>query len=45
VHAKVVQDLLGHESVLMTLDIYSHGIPALAEQAVHGLAEVLLPSP
>jgi integrase len=29
VHPKIVSDLLGHASVRMTLDIYSHLMPAL----------------
>ena len=45
VHVKVVQELLGHQSALMTLDVYSHAIPALQEQAVHSLASVLLAQP
>lgn len=45
VHVKVVQELLGHESATMTLDVYSHAIPALQEQAVHDLAGALLTRP
>jgi integrase len=45
VHVKVVQELLGHSSAMMTLDVYSHAIPALAEQAVQGLAGMLFPRP
>jgi integrase len=33
VHAKVVQELLGHANVAITLDTYSHVAPELHEQA------------
>ncbi len=36
VHPKVVQELLGHSTVTLTLDTYSHVVPALhAEVAQH----------
>jgi integrase len=38
VHPKVVAGLLGHASVQVTLDTYSAVIPALAEEAVYGMA-------
>jgi site-specific recombinase XerD len=28
-HPKVVQELLGHKSIAITLDIYSHVIPGM----------------
>jgi integrase len=34
VHPKVVQERLGHSSVSMTLDTYSHVVPGLQERAV-----------
>ena len=33
VHPKVVQDLLGHSTIAITLDTYSHVLPALAKEA------------
>ncbi len=33
VHPKVVSERLGHASVIITLDTYSHAIPAMEEQA------------
>ena len=33
VHPKVVSERLGHASVLITLDTYSHAIPAMQEEA------------
>ncbi len=40
-HPKVVQDLLGHSTVLLTLDTYSHVIPALHEQAAQTMDRLL----
>jgi hypothetical protein len=37
VHPKVVSEMLGHASVAITLDIYSHVSPDLQRQAVTGL--------
>jgi integrase len=37
VHPKLVQDLLGHSTISVTLDTYSHVTPALHDQAVHEL--------
>ncbi|GER88990.1 site-specific integrase [Dictyobacter vulcani] len=34
VHPKIVQELLGHSNISMTLDTYSHVLPSLQEQAV-----------
>jgi integrase len=34
VHPKVVQERLGHSSISMTLDTYSHVVPGLQERAV-----------
>ncbi len=33
VHAKVISERLGHASIAITLDTYSHAIPALQEDA------------
>ena len=36
-HPKVVSERLGHTTVAMTLDIYSHAIPAMQQDAAsHG---------
>ncbi|MGD0997587.1 MAG: hypothetical protein ABR941_04630 [Thermoleophilia bacterium] len=32
-HQKVVQERLGHSTIAITLDIYSHAIPAMQEEA------------
>ena len=33
VHPKVVQERLGHSTVAFTLDVYSHSVPAMQEEA------------
>jgi integrase len=47
VHPKVVQELLGHSSITLTLDTYSHVVPSLhVEVAVHmqGIFEPATPN-
>ena len=36
---KVVQEILGHSSIAVTSDIYSHVIPGMKESAVESFAE------
>ena len=43
IHPKVVQERLGHESITMTLDIYSHVAPGLQQAAAERFDEVLNP--
>ncbi len=31
VHPKVVQEILGHSQIAMTLDVYSHELPSMQE--------------
>lgn len=33
VHPKVVQEILGHSQIAMTLDVYSHALPSMQEDA------------
>ena len=40
--AKVVSERLGHASVAITLDTYSHVHPALQEEAAHTVARLIL---
>jgi integrase len=41
VHPKVVSERLGHATVAMTLDIYSHTVPALQQDAATTIAELI----
>ena len=41
VHPKVVSERLGHSTVAMTLDIYSHAIPALQQDAATTVADLV----
>jgi integrase len=41
VHPKVVQERLGHANIAITLDTYSHAVPALEEQAAHTVAALV----
>jgi integrase len=41
VHPKIVSEMLGHSSVSITLDVYSHVIPGLGEAAARAMEEAL----
>jgi integrase len=41
VHVKLVQELLGHSSVAMTIDRYSHVLPSMGEQTANAMDSVL----
>ena len=41
IHPKVVHERLGHSSIEMTLDIYSHVVSGLQEAAAAGFDEML----
>ncbi len=41
VHPKFVQELLGHASVAITLDTYSHMLPGTGSEAVDAMSEAL----
>ncbi|MGI8727762.1 MAG: tyrosine-type recombinase/integrase [Solirubrobacterales bacterium] len=43
VHPKVVQERLGHATISITLDVYSHAIPAMHEEAASRVAALLDP--
>ncbi|HEV2590781.1 MAG TPA: site-specific integrase [Gaiellaceae bacterium] len=44
VHPKVVSERLGHASVTITLDTYSHAIPAMQETAAELVASLVFDS-
>lgn len=41
IHPKVVQEMLGHSSISMTLDLYSHAAPTMHRDAVKRIDVVL----
>ena len=41
VHPKFVQELLGHASVTITLDTYSHMLPGMGGEAADAIGEAL----
>ena len=41
VHPKVVQERLGHSSITVTLDTYSHAIPAMQAEAADVVAALI----
>lgn len=41
VHPKIVQELLGYATILITLDTYSHVLPTIQDQAVAAMENVL----
>ncbi len=41
VHPRVVQERLGHSSIQVTLDVYSHAVPALQGDAAARFAEIV----
>ena len=38
---KIVSEMLGHSSVMITLDVYSHVIPTLQESAAEKIANLV----
>ncbi len=45
VHPKVVQERLGHSTAVFTLQVYSHLVPGIQEQAVADLQAKLFAKP
>jgi integrase len=41
VHAKLVQELLGHATISVTLDTYSHVLPSMTDQTATAMEDVL----
>jgi len=42
VHPKIVQELLGHNQISMTMDIYSHVLPTMQGDAMSRLNDALM---
>ena len=42
VHPKVVQELLGHTQISMTMDLYSHVLPGMQQDAMRKLDAELI---
>jgi integrase len=40
VHPKVVSEMLGHANIAITLDVYSHAIPAMQAEAAEQIASL-----
>ena len=40
-HPKIVQEMLGHANISMTMDTYSHVFPDMQEKAVNAMDNVL----
>jgi len=40
-HPKLVQELLGHATIAMTLDTYSHFLPSMGDQTVRAMEAAL----
>ena len=41
IHPKIVQELLGHNQISMTMDLYSHVLPGMQEDMINKLEDVL----
>ena len=41
VHPNLVQELLGHATIAVTLDTYSHLVPGMGHQAANAMESVL----
>jgi integrase len=41
VHPKIVQEMLGHSSITITLDLYSHVLPDMQREAVSAMEDLL----
>jgi integrase len=41
IHPKIVQEMLGHSNIAMTMDVYSHVLPVMQQEAIDKLNEVM----
>lgn len=44
IHPKIVSERLGHATIAMTLDVYSHAIPSLQKEAAARIAQLVFKS-
>jgi integrase len=44
VHPKLVQEMLGHSTIAITLDLYSHVIPALHGEVANQMEALFAPA-
>jgi hypothetical protein len=44
VHPKIASEMLGHSSIAITLDLYSHVTPTMQREAVDALDAIFAPS-
>jgi integrase len=42
VHPKIVQERLGHSSIVITLDVYSHVTPGIQQAAANRFDDILM---
>jgi integrase len=40
VHPKMVQERLGHSTIAMTLDVYSHVLPSMQQEAAYKIDDL-----
>ena len=43
IHPKIVQEPLGHSDISLTLNTYSHVLPAMQDEVAHKMDELLTP--
>ena len=43
IHPKIVQERLGHSDISLTLNTYSHVLPAMQDEVAHKMDELLTP--
>jgi integrase len=41
IHPKITQEMLGHSNIAMTMDVYSHVLPGMQQEAIDRLNEVM----
>jgi integrase len=41
IHPKVVSERLGHATVAITMDTYTHAVPALQQEGAEGIADLV----